>query len=111
MNRTLISALLFSVAALAQDATPKEAPAPAETPAAAKGAHPIPVGKPYLASKEAKLYHRERCKMAQDIKKDPDHMEFTWKAEAEQAGYKACEYCMAPKAKAKGKAKPKANVE
>jgi len=106
MNRTLLSALLFSVAALAQDAAPKEAPAPAEKPAATKGAHPIPVGRPYLATKEAKLYHRERCKAAKEIKKDPSHLEFTWKAEAEQAGYTPCDDCMAkPKVKSKPKAK------
>ena len=107
MNRALISAFLCSMVALAQEGAPKEAPMPAERPAPAKAAHPIPVGKPYIACKETKLYHRGRCKAVEAIKKGTTGVEFTWKAEAEQAGYKPCGDCMTHQTKAK--AKPKAH--
>lgn len=105
MNRVLISALLCSLAALAQDAAPKETSAPAEP--AAKTSHPIPVGKPYFASRDTKLYHHGRCKVAKELKQEAQHLEFTWKAEAEQAGFQPCADCMAPRPKAKAKTKAK----
>lgn len=108
MKRYLSLVLLASLGALAQEPVAKEAPTPAAAPTTEKTTRALPVGKPYLAAKEAKVFHRERCKEAQDLKKDPAHVEFTWKAEAEQAGYKACEGCIKVAIKAKVKVKTKA---
>ena len=98
MNRVMLALLLSaSVAALAQDAKAKPAPA-AKPPAAAKAAPAAPAAAPakataaIVANKDSKTYHRADCKAAAKIK-DGNKTTFASAAEADKAGYKACKIC------------------